>query len=286
MYNPSPVGKLSLKAWLRAQSYSAAKLLCRAAKLDSLSLYYDLEGMMAARNMEVSGEAFFIRGPLKMAMPKSRQVVFDVGANRGQYTAEIRRNYSNARVIAFEPNPSSFAELVHMFGSDSNVMCRNIGLGSEAGSLTLYDYAEKSGTGHASLYRDVFSDMHHARRIAAIKVPVERLDNFCGREGIERIDFLKIDTEGHELAVLKGAETLLREERLGVVQFEFNEMNVISRVFLRDFYNMLPGYCFFRLYGNRLIALGAYDSKNEQFKFQNIVAAREPIALVWRKTYC
>ena len=61
------------------------------------------------------------------------------------------------------------------------------------------------------------------------------------------------------------------------MQFEFNEMNVISRVFLKDFYDLLGDeWDFFRLDTRKLIYLGRrYDSANEIFKFQNIVAIRK-----------
>ena len=86
---------------------------------------------------------------------------------------------------------------------------------------------------------------------------------------------LKIDTEGYESEVLKGASRMISNELIDIIQLEFNEMNVISKVFLKDFYNMLPGYNFFRLDSNRLIALNNYNPANEIFLFQNIVAVKQ-----------
>ncbi len=83
---------------------------------------------------------------------------------------------------------------------------------------------------------------------------------------------MKLDTEGHELEVLKGATGLISQDAIGVIQFEFNEMNVLSRVFLRDFYRLLEGYYMYRLDSNRLVPLYRYSSENEIFRFQNFVA--------------
>jgi len=64
----------------------------------------------------------------------------------------------------------------------------------------------------------------------------------------------------------------IAENKIKLLQFEFNEMNIISRVFLKDFYSLLRGFDFFRLDTQRLIPLPNYDATNEIFKFQNILA--------------
>ena len=88
------------------------------------------------------------------------------------------------------------------------------------------------------------------------------------------IDLLKIDTEGFELEVLLGASEMLTEKKITIIQFEFNEVNIVQRRFLKDFYNLLPKYDFYRLDEQRLIPLGSWEPKHEIFMFQNIVAIR------------
>ena len=76
--------------------------------------------------------------------------------------------------------------------------------------------------------------------------------------------------------VLRGASELIKEGRLGIVQFEFNTMNVFSRSFMRDFYQILPGYRFYRIVRDGLIAMGGYNPlMMELFGHQNIVAIPE-----------
>jgi hypothetical protein len=73
--------------------------------------------------------------------------------------------------------------------------------------------------------------------------------------------------------VLKGASNLLREGRISAIQFEFNEMNIVSRVFLKDFNELIPNCRFYRLLRHGLGPLDPYSPLAcEVFAFQNIVA--------------
>src|SRR5262249_1560543 len=161
-----------------------------------------------------------------------------------------------------------------------------MGLGAVPAERDLYDYSADGGSRHATLYADVMTLIHHCEAPTPIKVNIKTLDSICLEYGIKHLHFLKIDTEGHELAVLQGAHRLVSEEKIDIIQFEFDEMNVYSRVFLRDFYNILPNYTMFRLSESGLISLGDYDARYEVFKFQNIVAARKDIAANWIPKFC
>ncbi|MDQ5950777.1 MAG: hypothetical protein QG639_53, partial [Patescibacteria group bacterium] len=93
---------------------------------------------------------------------------------------------------------------------------------------------------------------------------------------IKSIDLLKIDAEGNELAVLKGCKHLLEKNKVQIVQFEFNETHAYSHVLVKDFYDVLPSFEFYRLLPNAAIKLGHYRPlTHELFGFQNIVAVRK-----------
>jgi len=202
-------------------------------------------------------------------------VVVDVGANAGDYAAAVLARAPRARVLAFEPHPATFARLLGRAAA-AGFTAQNLALGAEPGHLELYDYDGSDGTQHASLYREVISTIHHGGEPLAMQVEVATLDDRLRREGVTHVDLLKIDTEGHELSVLQGARELLAAGAIAAVVFEFNEMNVISRVFLRDFYDLLPGYCFYRLLPDGLAPLGPYVARQcEIFAYQNIVAVRD-----------
>ena len=81
---------------------------------------------------------------------------------------------------------------------------------------------------------------------------------------------LKIDTEGNELNTLKGLGNWISNGKIKAIHFEFNEMNVISRVFFKDFWDILPNYNFNRMVQDCLVPIKQYNQV--RCAFQNIVA--------------
>jgi FkbM family methyltransferase len=223
-------------------------------------------GILNYRDETASGEYHFLRKHLQ-GVP--RPVVFDVGANKGDYSAAILAANMNAQVYAFEPHPGTFQRLsARMAPHGARVV--NAACGRAAGQMELYDYVD-SGSAHASLYKGVIEEIHgqHSR---AHTVDVIDIDSFVTNHGIEHVDLLKIDTEGHELEVLRGAARTLNEGKVAAIQFEFNEMNLISRTFLRDFFDILPNFRFHRMVRDGLVPLSeAPPLYCEIFAFQNIV---------------
>lgn len=247
--------------------------LAASGRLDAQGLLYKSSGILQYKDSIVSGERNFIEKILPKYASNDSVTVCDVGANKGGYTEEILTFLPSARIFAFEPQPVAFAKLVERFEKRrSSVRAYNLALGSSDGDLELYDYQGEAGSEHATFYRRALTDLHRRHDIAPTPVHITTLDQFACENDIDQVDLLKVDTEGHELEVLKGAAGLLKRRAIRVVQFEFNEMNVISRVFLKDFFEILDGYEFYRLAQDRIIPLGQYDSRHEIFKFQNIIA--------------
>ncbi|ATU67334.1 FkbM family methyltransferase [Piscinibacter gummiphilus] len=217
----------------------------------------------------ISGESHVIRTCLA---DKKSPVVFDVGANEGQWTADVMALEPTARVHAFEPQ----SRLANRIAAEQpGVKVNNMALGDAPGTLELGDYAEHAGSQHASLLKGVIDGIHHGA-VTYTSVAVGTLDDYCTEHGIDHIDLLKIDVEGFELKVLQGAKRMLAERRLDVIQFEFNEMNVIGGTFLNDFFVSLNDtHLLFRLLPHGLLPLKAGNHwLNEQFVFQNIIAFR------------
>lgn len=199
-------------------------------------------------------------------------VVFDVGANEGNWLAAVLRIAPDARLHAFEPQPA-LAEKIR--GRAKGVSVTNAAVGEHPGTLTLYDYVHHPGSSHASLLPGVIDGVHRGTP-RSTEVPVITLDDYCHERSIETIDLLKIDVEGFELPVLRGTQRLLESGKVAAIQFEFNEMNVVGRTFLRDFFQLLgPSYQLYRVLPHGFMPLkkgGLW--LNEQFVFQNVVALR------------
>jgi len=238
--------------------------------------------LVAARGICVSdpmlktlgpGEESFLRRFARLASP----TVFDVGANVGQYSARLMELCPTARIWAFEPHPGTFKRLAEVAQRSKGVTAVNAGLGDLAGTADLFDYAslvDGAGSAHASLNRRVIEDLHQSTATSVV-VDIRTIDEVISTEKVEQVNLLKIDAEGHELSVLKGAASAISSRMIDVVQFEFNEMNVISHVFLKDFYDALPGYAFYRMVVDGLAPLGRYQARtHELFFLHNVVAIR------------
>ncbi|MGL4364836.1 MAG: FkbM family methyltransferase, partial [Bacteroidales bacterium] len=185
------------------------------------------------------GEYFFLEKILPKYKPNT---VFDVGANVGHYTTSLLKVIPNANVYCFEPNPNTYRSLENALKKQSRVKTFPIGLSSTPGTFTLYDTPQASTA--ASLHKEVFYSQKNDD-VLEHQVECSTIDIIADCEQVEKIDFLKIDTEGNELAVLRGAKQVLETDRVSIIHFEFNEMNVISRVFFRDFVKLLPSYNFY-----------------------------------------
>jgi len=232
----------------------------------NLGLYYlSLHGLgvFNFNNFTISGEAWLLR---KLA--PVLDTVFDVGANRGDY-AKLLQQYNLAiNIYAFEPHPQTFQSL-KILASDS-LKVFNLGLGSESKVCKLYDYAEQDASSHATLYPEVLQA--RTKKLIEHAINITRLDTQAEQLAINSIGLLKIDTEGHEFAVLQGAGKWLHAGKIEIIHFEFNEMNIASRHFFKDFLELLSEYQLFRLLPNGLLALEYHPLRCEIFAYQNIIA--------------
>jgi FkbM family methyltransferase len=107
-----------------------------------------------------------------------------------------------------------------------------------------------------------------------IDVPCVTLDQFCTDEGNDAIDLLKIDVEGHELSVLRGASGLLSAGQIGFVQFEMSPAWIETHTFLRDILDALGP----RYRTSRILHMGLdpveWTYKDEVFEPANYLAER------------
>lgn len=253
-------------------------LLARYAGVNLLVVAYKGIGILKYQDHVVSGERYLLTRVLtELFRGKPDVTLFDVGANVGNYTQLLAAEFPEAHIYAFEPNEHSYGSLVENAGESA--VCVNAGLGAQNKQVTMYTYGDSLASSHASLHDNVFHAYHRRDDLAEVDVDLETLDGFCEQYSVSRIDFLKIDTEGSELEVLKGAEGMLSEDRIDVIQFEFGECDIAARVFLQDFYDHLENFDLYRLDTERLIPLAQYSVVNEIFRYQNLVAFRKELGL-------
>lgn len=135
------------------------------------------------------------------------EVAVDVGANIGQTVDELRRTGFDGHIVSFEPTPGLFEALSSRFANDTKWTGHQLALGSEPGELTLHRYREESLNSFlsptefgASRFRTMAEPP-----IGEVIVPVARLDDVWDDLIPDGRTFLKIDTQGFDVEVLKGA---------------------------------------------------------------------------------
>lgn len=237
-------------------------------------IFWDDNGILKWESHN-SGEEWFISNCLPVLLSGIENPgILDVGANVGNYSKSLAASLPQSSCYALEPNPEAFLLLLQNVGQVKNIVPLNLGASNQKSEIILYVYANQAHTDHASIYKNVIKELHGDSSPKEISCQLERIDDLIENHILPNaIHFIKVDTEGHELQALQGAQRTIRQNEVRVVQFEFNEMNVISRVFLKDFYEFFGGdWQFYRLNTHSLIPLGPYDSVNEIFKFHNIIA--------------
>jgi FkbM family methyltransferase len=140
------------------------------------------------------------------------KVVFDVGANVGQSSQKISLAFPKAEAYCFEPIQNTFFKLKQNTKDMPRVHCFNIALGSSPGKVEV-ELQEKSIANSL-----VVKSYKPCKKTETVRV--DTLDRFCDEHGIDCIDFLKIDTEGYDLEVLKGAENMLTSCKVNFIQVE------------------------------------------------------------------
>jgi FkbM family methyltransferase len=205
-------------------------------------------------------------------------IVFDVGANTGQYLSLVRSEWPHARVYSFEPNPRAFGALKRA-ADGVHVAAENMALGAEVGSATLFDKVHQPGSQHATTVSGVMEEIYGVET-DKIVVTMDTVDHYSATHSVPRIDLLKIDVEGSEIQVIRGARDLIRSGKILAIQLEFNTMNIVSRTFMRDIIDAIPGYAIFRILNNgdlfRIDRLPI--TQRELFGYQNIVALAPSVA--------
>jgi FkbM family methyltransferase len=142
-------------------------------------------------------------------------ILFDVGANVGQTTTAMLDAFRDPTIYAFEPSPTALPLLRRVVSGRSRVTLEPIALGESTGKCPFNVTADYSV--NDSLLAPVWD-----ARAKVVEVDVETIDNYCHRQGINAIDLLKIDAQGYDLHVLRGATRMLQERRIRLFCCEAN----------------------------------------------------------------
>lgn len=248
------------------------KSMSKPRRLNSIRSSFLSLGIGYRNHDPLKAEKWFIENVLCQLYADKREAVFlDIGANVGDLSFLLKYYLPHSLIYSFEPNPYTFRILSEKFKERDNVRIFNYGFSSVEKNATLYSYEEDTTSGHASLLKEVFTDLYKANSIIEFQIFLKTLDGFCKEFDLEMIDYIKIDTEGFEFDILQGGADIIGANKISLIQFEFNEMNIINRIFLKDFYELLKNYKFFRISDGELIDISEYKSEYEIFWYQDIL---------------
>jgi FkbM family methyltransferase len=224
-------------------------------------------------DLRTNGESSLQRWMLELSAAGRGIHVLDVGANVGRWSMSMldvaRRagRIDELQLHSFEPSCYTFAVLSKALHGQPVILNR-MALSDGPGSRSLNVVAPGAGTN--SFYKWVGS---HAS-IATEEVASTTLDAYAERVGLGDLTLVKIDTEGHDLSVLRGGMKLFYEKRIRIVQFEYNHRWIAARSFLRDAFELLVplGYRLGKLTPNGLEFYPGWDAELETFVEGNYVA--------------
>ena len=227
---------------------------------------------MGANDIRRNGEEVVMNAAAATAAPGSH--VFDVGANVGDWSEIMIEKMApdhQQQLFCFEPSAVTFQRLQangHL-NTDSRVSLVHLGLSDVAGSLDLHVVHDGAG-----------SNSIHRRDGTLETITLATADAFCDQRGVERISLMKMDVEGHELSVLRGATSLLTNGRIDMIQFEYTWRWIDARAYLRDAFDLFEpyGYRIFKISRFGFQQIPKWEPGLENFWEDNFLAVLPTVA--------
>ena len=166
-------------------------------------------------------------------------VVFDVGANVGDWSEIALTKFHHATIHCFELSEATYRTLQAKLAHEKRVVLNNMGLSDNA------EIVEYKDQGTNSRKNTLLSDISfHAldKQPIVRKAELSTGSEYCKSAGVEHIDLLKIDVEGVEHLVLKGFTDFLEKGKIKAIQFEYGYLNGDTKFLMKDFYRLLESY--------------------------------------------
>ena len=243
-----------------------------------LSLALNAKGYKNFGNFAQTGEKKFIQ-----SITKDLMVSIDIGANVGKYT-QMLLSETNSEIISFEPLKEAFKELQKIENEHPNrLKVFNYAIGEENTNLELNFSDEKSEKATFSNDIDKLSFFDHEKN-KKVMTEVMTLDSFFLENSSlinkKDIDLIKIDTEGFELEVIKGAKNTIENKRPKYIQLEFNWHQLFKNHSMYKFSKYLTNYELFQIlpFGKKLIKVDPTRPETNIFHLSNFVYIRKDIS--------
>ncbi len=253
------------RRWLFGRYRRNPLLRLLAEQCTKVVLAYDNNDHYMFRN----GESMVVRRLVQTLWTNRRPVIFDVGANDGEWSLMLLEHITRVDLHAFEIVTDTYRllerNLQPYMGGEAQLFLNNYGLFSSEQEIEVWTNA---GANSASVL--AHPDINDNRCI------VQRVttgDAYLAGYSGQRIDYLKIDVEGADYDVLRGFAAALAAGDIAMLQFEYGTFNIPSRKLLLDFYELLcdVGYAVGKIYPT-YVDLKPYNSALETLRAGNFLA--------------
>ena len=169
--------------------------------------------------------SFLIKEIEKEEKPK----IFDIGANIGQSIDRFTRLFKDSEIVSFEPTPDIFEKLKEKYQKKKNVKLFNLAIDNSASKKDFYSYRYHKINSLVS--SDINSKFYKSREMISkqdsnkvfqniIKVETKTIDGIIDELKIDKIDIMKIDTQGNEDRVLEGCINTLKTKKIKIIELE------------------------------------------------------------------
>jgi FkbM family methyltransferase len=220
---------------------------------------------------DINGELSFVSSICNQYAGKPF-IAFDIGANVGEYTEMILKytQSDKTEIHLFEPQKTCFETITQKFSTKSQIHLNNIGLSDSAETTTLYKDFDQSGL--ASVHQRNLSH-YDIQMNETEEITLTTALSYIQEKNIEKINLIKIDVEGHELAALGGFGKFLSPENIDFIQFEYGGANLDSHTSLLELFTFFEakGFVLCKMMPNGL-EIQSYKPRFENFMYQNWVA--------------
>lgn len=172
-----------------------------------------------------------------------KRVIFDVGANIGEFTNDLVQRFQKSIYHCFEPDPRLYKQLSNRFLGNDHIFIVQKGCGESEQTETLF--LNENSTINSIVPRNFQKNT----TVRTETIDIITLSNYLENTGLEKIDLLKIDVEGFEMQVLRGLKEHIARVSLVLVESRFSDYTLSGTRFeqINDFMTQ-NGFEFFCLY--------------------------------------
>jgi len=194
------------------------------------------------------------------------KLLIDIGAHKGESIELFSKNFNIKKIISFEASPITFKYLKKKIEkntqghNNTEIVLENIALGAEDKIIEFKQFNESSSSTikevdeESKYYKRKFrliNFLSNKKTYQKIEIKIYRLKEYIEKNNIEKIDFMKIDTEGYEFEILLGLENKIK--LVDIIMFEHHYDNMIKKNYTyNDIHELLIKNNFKKIYKSKM----------------------------------